>query len=181
MRKLFDLTFFPFLWKLHPTESKKTSVSEFNACAASSKPPVGSELSMCRGCPRALKLCQKPIKLVYISSVIVEWSTQPVAQLWVDGIDFFLYLCIHICRNWHYKMAGFLKLHNSWNRRFRELPIFSGVLRYMNFWFVKFFLAPKHVWILTPLFRRGHVFYANCPYIYKDKLKASLNHYYFYL
>ena len=139
MRKLFDLTFFPFLWKLHPTESKKTSVSEFNACAASTKPPVGSELSMCRGCPRALKLCQKPIKLVYISSVIVKWCTQPVAQLWVDGIDFFLYLCIHICRNWHYKMAGFLKLHNSWNRRFRELPIFWGVLRYMNFWFVNFF------------------------------------------
>ena len=139
MRKLFDLTFFPFLWKLHPTESKKTSVSEFNACAASTKPPVGSELSMCRGCPRALKLCQKPIKLVYISSVIVEWSTKLIAQLWVDGINFFMYLCIHICRNWHYKMAGFLKLHKSWNTRFCELSIFLGVLRYINFQFVNVF------------------------------------------
>ena len=92
-----------------------------------------------RGCPRALKLRQKPIKLVYISSVIVEWSTKLIAQLWVDGINFFMYLCIHICRNWHYKMAGFLKLHNSWNRRFRELPIFWGVLRYINFKFVNVF------------------------------------------
>ena len=132
---------FSIFMKVTPywVKKKKTSVSEFNACAASSEPPVGSELSMCRGCPRALKLRQKPIKLVYISSVIVEWSTKPIAQLWVDGINFFMYLCIHICRNWHYKMAGFLKLHNSWNRRFRELPIFWGVLRYINFKFVNVF------------------------------------------
>ena len=130
---------FSIFMKVTPYWVEKTSVSEFNACAASTKPPVGSELSMCSGCPRALKLCQKPIKLVYISSVMVEWSTKPIAQLWVDGINFFMYLCIHICRNWHYKMAGFLKLHKSWNTRFCELSIFLGVLRYINFQFVNVF------------------------------------------
>ena len=114
---------FSIFMKVTPFWVEKTSVSEVNACPVSSKLPVGSEMSMCKGCPRALRLHQKRIKLVYRSSVIVKWSTEPVAQLWVDAIDLFLYLCIHICRNWHYKMAGFLKLHNSWNTRFRELSI----------------------------------------------------------
>ena len=47
----------------------QNTLSLTNACTASSKPPVGSELSMCRGCPRALKVRQKPIKLVYMGEL----------------------------------------------------------------------------------------------------------------
>ena len=120
---------------------------------------------VCVGDVQGLSDCvRKTIKLVYIKSVIVEWSRRPVAQLWVDAILFFLYHCIYTLRKWHYNMDCFLKLDKSWNSMFRELSILGSPQIY-KLSVCKCFLTPKIVWILT-FFRSGHVFYAICPKVF---------------